>query len=199
MDIELLVTQLAQSILKELQAEKRQTIVLFAERDRKLPEGLAELLGPESRVLHVSDPYHSERVDRYILPCLYIDQMVDLALGKGGSKLMYAVRQVLLTGKTVEVFQWEYEKYMHSAPRAMLDLYAAYRKELGGFGLTNCAQKATPVRFGKKVLTEADILWAQEHGSIQLDVAASCRITPLARETARNLGIRISTDTGGIA
>ncbi len=199
MDIELLVTRLAQSILRELQTVTCETIVLFAERDRKLPEGLAELLGPESQVLHVSDPYQSKQVDRYILPCLYIDQMVDLALGKGGSKLMYAVRQVLLTGKTVEVFQWEYETYMHSAPRAMLDLYASYRKELEGFGLTACAQETTPVRFGKNVLTEADVLQAREQGSIQLDLAVNCRVTPLARETARNLGIHISTDTGGIA
>jgi len=199
MDIELLVTRLAQSILKELQAEKRETIVLFTGKNQKLPEGLTELIGPQPRVLHESDPYQSKQVDRYILPCLYIDQMVDLALGKGGSKLMYAVRQVLLTGKTVEVFQWEYEKYMHSAPQSMLDLYAAYRKELEGFGLTDCAQEATPVRFGKNVLTEADILQAREQGSIQLTVAASCRVTPLARETARNLDIRISTDTGGIA
>ena len=84
-------------------------------------------------MLYASDPYQSEQVDRYILPCLYIDQMVDLALGKGGSKLMYAVRQALLAGKTVEVFQWEYEKYMHSAPRPMLDLYATYRKESYNF------------------------------------------------------------------
>lgn len=199
MDIELLVTRLAQSILRELQAEKRETILLFAGREQKLPEGLTELLGQGPRLLHIGDPCHADQVDRYILPCLYIDQMVDLALGKGGSKLMYGVRQVLLAGKTVEVFQWEYEKYMHTAPRAMLDLYAAYRKELEVFGLTACITAAAPLRFGKNVLTEADILQAREQGAIQLDIAANCRVTPLARETARNLGIRISTDTGGIA
>ena len=197
MEIEQLITRLVQSILKELQPEKSKTIVVFAARSRKLPEGLTDLLGPKVRILYADDSYQSENVDRYILPCLYIDQMVDLALGKGGSRLMYAVRQVLLAGKNVEVFQWEYEKYLQSAPRAMLDLYSRYRKELEAFGLRACTGPVTPVRFEKKVLTEADILRARENTTMQLEVAPGCRITPLALETARNLGIRISSETGG--
>jgi len=200
MELELLVTRLTHAILKELQAEQQETVLLFSGSEQKLPEGLSALIDQKARVVHVEEQYQTDQVNRFILPCLHIDQMVDLAIGKGGSKLMYAVRQVLLSGRKVEVYEWEYLRYLDTAPRAMLDLYEGYRKQLEGFGLTDCtSNRKQPVRFDRNVLTEADILQAREHGTLQLAIAERCRVTPLALETARNLGIRISTDTGGIA
>jgi hypothetical protein len=200
MDIELLVTRLAQAILRELEVEKCETVLLFATMAQKLPEGLSALIDRKARVLHVDESYQPEQVDRFILPCLHIDQMVDLAIGRGGSKLIYGVRQVLLSGRKVEVYEWEYLRYQETVPRPMLDLYTGYRKQLETFGLTDCtSSKKTSVRFDGNVLTEADILQARQQGAMQFDIAARCRVTPLAIETARNIGIRIITATGGIA
>lgn len=199
MDFELLAARLVKDILHELQMlQQRETVLLFTGRDRRLPEGLTELLDPKARVLYPEDPWEMAEVDRFILPCLHIDQMVDLALGKGGSRLMYAVRRVLLTGRTVEVFQFEYRRYLDTAPGSLITLYEQYRQQLAGFGLIDCVlRKKQTARIDKNVLTAADILWARDQGAQQLDLAGNCRVTPLAQETARDLGIHLSTDTGG--
>lgn len=201
MDIETLVARLTRTILLELQAEQqRKTVVLFMKAGQPLPEGLADLLETTSQVLYADDTWQPENVDRFILPFLHLDQMVDLALGKGGSKLMYAVRQVLLAGREVEVYQYEYRKYLETAPQPLISLYEGYRQELLGFGLVDCIrQRKNGLRIGKKVLTESDILTARDQGTQQLLLSAGCRVTPLAAETARNLRIQLSTDTGGIA
>lgn len=201
MDLEILIARLTRTILSELQAEQqKETIVLFGKKEQLLPEDLAVVLGQKCRVLHVDDPWQPEEVDRFILPCLHIDQMVDLALGKGGSRLMYAVRQVLLTGRKVEVLQFEYRKYLETAPLNLINLYEDYKKQLEGFGLIDCIRPGKHgLRIKKKVLTEADILNAREQGTQQLEVTAGCHVTPLAQETARDLGINIRKHTGGIA
>lgn len=201
MDIETLVARLTRTIVQELQAEQqRKTVVLFIKCGQPLPEGLADLLDTTTRVLYADDTWQPENVDRFILPCLHLDQMVDLALGKGGSRLMYAVRQVLLAGREVEVYQYEYRKYLETAPLQLINLYEDYRKQLRGFGLIECIRhRKNGLRIGKKVLTESDILKARDQGDQQLLLSAGCRVTPLAAETARNLGIKLSTDTGGIA
>jgi hypothetical protein len=199
MDIETLVTRLTRTIMQELQAEQqRKTIVLFAKAEQPLPEGLVDLYENTARMLYADDGWQVEDVDRFILPCLHLDQMVDLALGKSGSKMMYAVRQVLLAGREVEVYQYEYRKYLETAPRPLISLYEGYRKQLRGFGLVDCIRcRKNGLRIGKKVVTEADILMARGQGARQLLLSSRCRITPLAHETARNLGIQLSTDTGG--
>lgn len=199
MDFELLAARLVKDILHELQLlQQRETVLLFTGRDRRLPEGLAELLDPKARVLYPEDPWEMAEVDRFILPCLHIDQMVDLALGKSGGKLMYAVRRVLLAGRTVEVFQFEYRRYLDTAPRELIGLYEQYRRQLAGFGIIDgLARQKRAARIDRKVLTAADILQARDQGVQQLDIAGCCRVTPLARETARDLGIHLSTDTGG--
>lgn len=207
MDIETLVARLTRTIVQELQAEQqRKTIVLFTKAGQPLPEGIAEALADlldrsTTNVLYATDSWRHKEVDRFILPCLHIDQMVDLALGKGGSKMMYAVRQVLLAGRQVEVCRFEYRKYLETAPPQLISLYEDYCRQLQGFGLVELKRKGhSSVRIMKKVVTEADILEVRKQGARQLLLAAGCRITPLAHETARNLGIQLSTDTaGGIA
>lgn len=201
MDLEILIAQVTRNILQELRSTAQQeTLVLFARKEQSLPEGLAEIFGTKSRVLYGEDNWNVEDVERFILPCLYLDQMVDLAHGKGGSKLMYAVRQVLLTGRKVEVYQFEYKKYLNTAPKNLLTLYEGYRKQLEGFGLIDCITKRTKaVRIEKSVLTQSDILKAKAESVQHLELSAGCRVTPLAYEVAADLGIHISTTGGTIA
>jgi len=198
MDFELLISRLSRAIITDLQGKQRTTVLIFCRRDQPLPERLTEQLGPDFRIMYSGDAYRLAKADRFILPCLYIDQMVDLALGKGGSRLMYAVRQVLLAGRTVEVFSWEYRQYLESGPRPLLERYEKYRRQLESYGLIDwLPEKDRPLRLDRRVLTEADVRGAQDRGARQLDLPGHCRITPLAVETARDLGIILSTEKGG--
>ena len=200
MDLEQLVSRLTTAILSELRQEALPTVLLFCRHDQQLPAGLADQLGSKVQLRYAEEVSPPEGIDRFVLPCLHIDQMVDMALGKGGSKMMYAVRQVLLTGSKVEVFQWQYQKYRDSAPKPLLDLYEGYRRTLHDFGLIDWIDSRQQVsRHLHAVLTEADILKARAQGVAALEIGANCRVTPLARETARNLTIDLRTATGGTA
>ena len=199
MELEGLVEEITRKVLAELtEAECKKTVLLFAQKDSPLPESLQEVLKDEYRLFYAADDLHIDRIDRFILPCLYIDQMVDLAMGKGGSKLMYAVRKVLLAGKQLEVADFEYRKYSQSAPMSLLALYEQYYETLRGFGVVELQGEAKSVyRVNSGVVKESDIITAKQNGAGSIEIGNSCCVTPLAYDFAREQSIEIKEVVGG--
>ena len=101
------------------------------------------------------------------------------------------------TGR-VEVVELEYVKFRDTAPPRLFSLYESYWRTLRGFGLATFRDAVEPAeQKGKRVLTERDVLGAYGSGVPRIEVTASCRVTPLARERAGRLGVEIIRQTGG--
>lgn len=200
-EIEDIIKKVTQTVLAEIGGHSQQkTTLIFARRQEGLPDVLKEKIHGDDRLLYYSDQYNFEEVDRFILPCLHIDPMVDLAMGKGGSKLMCGVRQALLFGKEVEVAEFEYRRFLDKAPAKLTDMYKEYHDNLRKFGiveLCNTCQKGSETRFiGKGVITERDVETARRGAVSCLDVADNCCVTPLAYDYAREHSIVIKRRAG---
>lgn len=199
MDIEELVQQIARKVILELGVqEPRCSILLFSKRETGISPAIEKLLGGEERYLFYDDQYSIEAIDRFILPCLYIDSMVDLAIGKGGSKLMYCVRQVLLAGKKVEVAEFEYKQFLTTAPASLATLYQNYHDILKKFGIVELKEDKKPatVYLRGGLITEEHIKKAHRDSITFMEVADSCCITPLASDCAKEHSIVIKRVTG---
>ncbi len=201
-ELENLIQQIARKVITELGMQGQQeSILVFVKKGRALSQLIRKHVGGAGRVLYYDDSYEIEKVDRFILPCLYIDQMVDLAMGKGGSKLMYSVRQVLLAGKKVEVAEFEYRQFIKTAPAALTSMYEQYAKNLITYGLTDLIKpekKESRTKYLKGgLVTEEDVIKAHQESIPCLEVIDSCCVTPLAFDCAREHSIVIKRVKGG--
>ena len=198
-ELESLVQQIAQKVITELGTQEQQkSILVFAKKGHVLPQVIQEQAGEFGRLLCYDDSYELDKIDRFILPFLYIDQMVDLAMGKGGSKLMHSVRQVLLAGREVEVAEFEYRQFINTTPAALTSMYEEYHKKLKSFGLVSMEKKESRAKYlTGGLLTEEDVMLAHRESIPYLEVTNSCCVTPLAFDCAREHSIVIKRVTGG--
>lgn len=199
MELEELVQQIARKVLTELGEQRPQpSTLIFTQRDKGIAPDIEKCVSRDVRLLYSDDQYSIETIDRFILPCLYIDQMVDLAMGKGGSRLMYSVREVLLAGKKVEVAKFEYKQFLDTAPASLLAVYHNYHDILQQFGVIDLiTQQSSPPRCIKGgVITEEHIMKAHREGIPCLEVSESCCVTPLAYDCAKEHSIVIKRVTG---
>jgi hypothetical protein len=199
MDIEALVATITRAVLQEIEGGSAEPkILVFARKEEELPERLCRFLAGKAWALYSGGEPENANIERFILPHLYIDQMVDLALGKGGSRLMYGVRATLLRGCRVEVCELEHRAFCKSAPAGLYSLYESYWRTLRGFGLVEFRESAgssEPAR--RRLITEKDIVALHASGTGRLEVESGCRVTPLAKERAGQLGVEIVKQTGG--
>lgn len=129
---------------------------------------------------------------RYILPFLSCNDMADLAQGKASGVFMSEVLRLLLSGREVEVLEFESRSYSETAPAALYALYQGYEKTLAGYGLKECGPKQPDaVRFRGDLVTAADVGKARENGVSTLIIPLTAKVTPLAAEAAGNLNINI--------
>lgn len=201
-ELENIIKKVTRTVLAEIGGHREQkNTLIFAKRQEGLPEALKQAIHSDDRLLYHSDQYNIEDVDRFILPCLHIDPMVDLAMGKGGSKLMYGVRQALLLGKEVEVAQFEYRQFIDKAPAKLTAMYKNYHDNLKQFGiveLSSTCRRGSELKFlDKGVITERDLEKAWGDSVSCLEVLENCCVTPLAYDYAREHSIVIKRVTGG--
>ena len=150
------------------------------------------------RAISYSDgPPSGTKIDRYVLPLLEVGDMADLVMGKGTSASGKKVLELLLTGKTVEVLEYEYLRYEDSAPLPLVKLYRDYAETLTGFGLRPVKTTKKRTQLTQRVISEKDIEAADRQGVKEIGVASGALITSLADETARKLGIEILRDQRG--
>lgn len=199
MEHEGLVREISRRVLETLGLPgDQERLLIFTKKEAGLPQSLEYLNCKNNHLVYVDEQWSMDRIDRFILPNILIDQMVDLAAGKGGGKVMYAVRQVLLTGKQVEVVEFEYKLYQHSAPATLYARYEEYRQILRTFGVIDLQKKqAETHRIAGGVLTGGDIAKLHKTGITCLEVSKECCVTPLAYEFAGDQSIRIHRISGG--
>ena len=129
---------------------------------------------------------------RMVLPLLTCSQMSDLAAGRATDPVAQKVLSALLAGNTVEVFEFEYQRYRKTAPPALLDLYESYAAKLREFGLERFSPGGVPLVRSKRILvTEKDVKEAFRQGGSEILINAETRLTPLAVDCAKELGVRL--------
>jgi hypothetical protein len=193
MDVNELVRTIAAEVLKQIQGqEKKDCVVILADRDSFSTERLRESLGGEADIFYYGEDTHGRTACRYILPSLSCNDMADLATGRANGPCMNAVLDLLLHGTEVEVLEFGHRAYSETAPGPLYRLYESYMHTLAGFGLKSFQQKRPDfVRFWQTLVTEKVIIDAEQQGTSVVQVPVDAQITPLAFETARNLKVNI--------
>lgn len=145
-----------------------------------------------TKVYCSDDAFDVAEIDRYILPSLEIEDMADLALGKATSVKARQILDLLLGGKTVEVYTYAYAGYAESAPSQLYQMYCDYAKTLNGFGLCPLQKQVQKTnRISAKVISEKDVEKCNADGITRIIVSHKAIVTSLAVECAKKFGIEI--------
>lgn len=193
MPLEELVKSITREVLRQLQiSSEGSQVLILAEKTNGNIAPLMQYIGQGTKVSFWDKNCHKINANRVIIPVLSCSQMADLARGSAACPIMKMALAELLAGRPVEVFEFEYLRYQESAPEGLLRLYESYEERLYEFGLKRFNAKAeTTVCLSKPLLTEKDILEAQRQGIKTLKVSSKTRLTPLARDCARERGLQI--------
>ncbi len=193
-----LIESVVEQILGQLsQTHGHENVLILRSRN----DGTPIHLPPECdlpRKLYFSDEaYDASQIDRYILPKLEINDMVDLTLGKANSQKGNEVLDLLLAGKVVEVLEYSYTAFENTAPPRLFQLYCNYTEILEGLGLRSFKQVQKRSRLNKRVVSEKDIKKCQAEGVKHISLPDSAMVTSLAWECAKKFGIKIIQDERG--
>lgn len=191
MTIEQVVRDVVAEVLKRLNPLNplnNDRVVILAKADDENVAALQQQLGVPAEVGIGTDVTSASRV---IIPLLNCTQMADLAAGRATNYRIQQVLARLLSGKSVEVYEFEYQRYSTTAPAELYDVYKAYQQTLQSFGLVDFVGKGkhSDPLFDKAVVTEEDILVAHKQGLRTLKLSATTLVTPLARDCAKAHGI----------
>lgn len=193
MELEKLVSQVMEKVLQQINRPKQglNTLILAKKKDVTDPL-LLEEINRGGHLYFLDDDHKDLKFSKYILPRLTVNQMVDLAMGKAAGRIGKEVMDLVLRGKTVDVLEYEYKKYLCTAPEALLRHYESLESTLKDFGIKGFEKKDTgALRLRKKVLTQKDMNIAVQQSKKLVQVPKDTCITPLAREFARDHHIRI--------
>lgn len=193
MAIDDLVQTIVQEVIKRLQGatDTRKVLILACEDEPRVVPVLQQL-EPSDKAIFWDKSSDNLVPTRTIIPFLSCSQMADLAQGRAPEPLLKKVLDLLLAGKVVEVFEFEYLQYEKSAPETLYQLYASYEETLRGFGLQRIAAEGQNVaRFSRRLVTERDIIEAHQQGTSVLRVLSDAQLTPLALDCAREKGIQL--------
>ena len=193
MAIDDLVQTIVREVLKQLQGTTthQQTLILARQDDVAVAPVLQHLEQSDKVVFW--DPTNDVIAPvRTILPFLSCSQMADLALGRTTGPLLKKALDLLLRGKTIEVFEFEYLQFSKTAPETLYRLYESYEETLRGFGLQRfAAENQNTVRLSNRLVTERDVIEAHQRGITVLRITADAQLTPLALDCARERGIQL--------
>ncbi len=188
MELDKLVETLTRLVLAEVEEMKpAKTALVFSAKKQGIPGSVRNLLGDNWQVVYPVDVFEYSDIDRFILPEMKIDQMVNLALGKSGLQWLSMVRKVLLSGRKVEVIEFEYRKYPESGPQALISLYEEYYQRLLSFGIIEAVgdKSKTETTLLNGLITEKDVQRMWENNIRCLELGKKCQLTPLAQDFAR--------------
>ncbi len=193
MTTEEIVRQVVGEVLKRLEpAAAGEKIIILARPDDENVSALQQQLGDAAEVSISGDVAGAARV---IIPLLSCTQLADLAVGRATNGRFQQLLTRLLKGRSVEVFEYEHQRFAATAPRQLYALYEKYRQSLVAFGVVPYAG-AAPVAAAahREVVTEADIVAAAKQNVRTMRIAATALVTPLARDCARERGIQLEKD-----
>ena len=193
MAIDDLVQKIVKEVLKQLpEVTDRQKILILARQDDVAVTPVLQHLEQSDKIVFWDTSNDIIAPARTILPSLSCSQMADLALGRTTGPLLKKALDLLLTGKTVEVFEFEYLQFSKTAPEPLYQLYASYEETLRGFGLQRfAAEKQNIARLSRRLVTERDVIEAHQQGISVLRILSDAQLTPLAIDCARERGIQL--------
>ncbi|SCY24027.1 hypothetical protein [Desulfoluna spongiiphila] len=194
MDVEALVKAIAIEVLKQVNGDSETTrVLIIGEKTCPKCQAVQKRLGKGHTFLYPDeDPGPGETLRR-IVPYLSIRHMADMASGKADGPLMETAFRAMLAGQTVEVVEFEYKRHADTAPEGLMRLFEGQEAALAGYGLVAMdVTKRDSVRIRKPLVTEADVAEAGGQGAKELRLPADAQVTPLAVESAKDLGITLS-------
>ncbi len=194
MDLEALVKAITAEVLKQVNGkEETPSLLIIGDQACKKCQAAEKRLGKGQTVLYPDADPGADVAVRRIVPYLSIRHMADMAVGKADGPLMEIVLAALLAGQSVEVMEFEYRRHSDTAPEGLMRLFEGQEASLASFGLTamDMTRRETH-RIRKALVTDADVTGASQKGARQLILPLDARVTPLAVESARELGITMS-------
>lgn len=193
-----LITRLVAEIVGQLSQERpAEHILVIGSRNDDVGKALPSGNTLSRKLFFSAEGDDTERIDRYILPCLQLNDMADLALGKAVSPDAVIIRNLLLAGKTVEVLEYAYKECENTAPPPLYHLYCQYDETLRSFGLSPVHVEVKRVSLTKKVISEKDLEKCRAGGITRIDVSSSSIVTSLAKDYARQYRIEIQRSERG--
>jgi len=193
MAIDDLVQTIVLEVLKQLQKPAAcQQVLILARQDDINVAPVLQHFDQNTNVVFWDPAADIIIPERVVVPLLSCGQMADLALGRTTGPLMKKVLDLLLAGKLVEVFEFEYLKFNKTAPETLYRLYESYEKILYGFGLKRFAAETQNVaRLNNRLVTERDVVEAHQRGVSVLHILPDALLTPLAVDCARERGVQL--------
>ncbi len=190
-------TQLVESVVREVlrrlgREERLPLVLLLCDRDEDTAAKVRSALDETVEIAFCGETIDGRMPERHVLPFLSCTDMADLAAGRASSRFATEALGLLLRGQKVEVLEFEYVSHAETAPQALYDLYAGHKKTLAAYGLHALRRKGPEVLTLRTGLaTEKDVRQAKAQGALALAVPATALITPLAVDTAAELGLNI--------
>ena len=194
------VDNLVETIVREVLRQLQQTVALspvliLARPDEAKVAPLLAYLGSNQPVSYWDSAETMVIPARVIVPFLSCSQMADLALGRATDPLQKKILDLLLSGKCVEVFEFEYHQFSETAPAALQQLYECYEETLCSFGLQKVDSTTEESgRLNLRLVTERDIIEAHQRGVSVLRLHADTQLTPLAIDCAKERGVQLRKD-----
>lgn len=192
MDLNELVATITREVIRQMgKKTEKECVMILENQDCTLVPRILEHIGDVDLLFFGDDPGTRTPV-RYILPQLSCTNMADLAAGRALEPVAEEVLRLLLSGTKVEIFEFEYRSYAETAPGPLYSLYESYEATLSTFGLKEFIKKQPVIqRFKKAVVTEKDIIQANNKGVLELRIPENANITPLAAECAKELNVKL--------
>jgi len=194
------IDDLVQTIVREVLRQLQQPVVapsvlILAKQDDTRVAPVLAYLGSNQQIIY-SDSVATDIVPaRVIVPFLSCSQMADLALGRASDPVQQKILDFLLTGKCVEVFEFEYHRFTETAPAALYQLYESYEEILCGFGLQRVSKPdEESSRLKLSLVTERDVIEAHQRGVSILRLHSDTQLTPLAIDCAKERGVQLQKD-----
>lgn len=193
MEIEDLVQKIVQEVLRRLNRnDARQQVLILAKREDVNVAAILQQLDQQHQVVFWDQAETLSAPARTILPLLSCSQMADLALGRATDLKMKKALALLLAGKPIEVFEFEYLRFSTTAPATLFQLYQSYEEILHGFGLKRfAAEGQAGTRLNQRLICEQDIIEAHQQGVKILQIPSDAQLTPLAVDCARERGVQL--------
>jgi len=193
-----LITRLVEDIVGRLMDERgTEHVLLICSRNEGFEMALPSGSTANRKLFFYDESYDTERIDRYILPRLQINDMADLALGRAVTPAAEMVRNLLLSGKTVEVLEYVHTIHENTAHPKLYQLYSQYAETLRSFGLTPAREVHKLVRLAKRVISEKDLEECRANGIKRVGISPGAMVTALAEDYARQNGIEIQRNERG--
>ncbi len=188
-----MIQTIVREVLKQLQeSSDNQQILVLARQDDINVAPLLRHLDTNDKFVFWDPTNDIISPKRIILPFLSCSQMADLALGRTTGPLLKKALELLLVGKVVEVFEFEYLQFKTTAPEPLYQLYETYEATLCGFGLQRFAIETQSIaRLNHRLVTERDIVEAHKKGVSTIQLLSNAQLTPLALDYAREHRIQL--------